>query len=143
MSLGAFAVVAMAATFGAATQATFASIVFVFELTRDYDAIVPLMLATLLADLVARAMLQDSLMTEKLGRRGLHVPTDFHADVLRSVDVAEVMTRDITTIGAPTCTWPKTVDEVPERGGGGNHGAYPVVDADGRCVGIISRGATC
>ena len=35
---GAFAVVAMAATFGAATRATFAAIVFVFELTRDYDA---------------------------------------------------------------------------------------------------------
>src|SRR5690606_4256302 len=37
VALGAFAVVAMAATFGAATQATFTSIVFVFELTRDYD----------------------------------------------------------------------------------------------------------
>src|SRR5688572_12878797 len=37
IALGAFAVVAMAATFGAATRATFASIVFVFELTRDYE----------------------------------------------------------------------------------------------------------
>ena len=39
----AFALVAMAATFGAATRAPFAAIVFVFELTRDYDAILPLM----------------------------------------------------------------------------------------------------
>ena len=38
-----FALVAMAATFGAATRAPFAAIVFVFELTRDYDAILPLM----------------------------------------------------------------------------------------------------
>ena len=44
VSPGAFALVAMAATFGAATRATFAAIVFVFELTRDYDAILPLML---------------------------------------------------------------------------------------------------
>ena len=49
-----FALVAMAATFGAATRAPFAAIVFVFELTRDYDAILPLMLATVLAELVAR-----------------------------------------------------------------------------------------
>ena len=43
---------------------------FVFELTRDYDAILPLMLATVMADLVARRLLHDSLMTEKLSRRG-------------------------------------------------------------------------
>ena len=59
----------MAATFGAATRAPFAAIVFVFELTRDYDAILPLMLATVLADLVARALLRESIMTEKLARR--------------------------------------------------------------------------
>jgi chloride channel protein, CIC family len=134
VSPGAFALVAMAATFGAATRATFASIVFVFELTRDYDAILPLMLATVIADLAARKMLHDSLMTEKLSRRGLRVPTDFHADVLRSVDVAEVMTRDVTTMRADL-RLAEAVDEF-RRGG---HGAYPVVDADGRCVGIISR----
>src|SRR4029078_1635743 len=52
VALGAFAIVAMAATFGAATQATFTAIVFVFELTRDYDVILPVMLATGGADLL-------------------------------------------------------------------------------------------
>ena len=47
----------MAATFGAATRPPFAAIVFVFELTRDYDAILPLMLATVLAEIVGRATL--------------------------------------------------------------------------------------
>ena len=46
----------MAATFGAATRATFTSIVFVFELTRDYNVILPLMLATVVAELVASAL---------------------------------------------------------------------------------------
>jgi chloride channel protein, CIC family len=44
LSPGAVALVAMAATFGAATRATFTSIVFAFELTRDYAAVLPLML---------------------------------------------------------------------------------------------------
>ena len=66
MALGAFALVAMAATFGAAAQATFTAIVFVFELTRDYDVILPLMLATVVADLVYTRVNDDSLMTEKL-----------------------------------------------------------------------------
>ena len=43
-SPGAFALVAMAAVFGAASRATFAFIVFAFEITRDYNAILPLML---------------------------------------------------------------------------------------------------
>ena len=69
VSATSFALVAMAATFGAATRATFAAIVFVFELTRDYDAILPLMLATVLADIVSPGDPADSLMTEKLARR--------------------------------------------------------------------------
>ena len=52
VSPGAFALVAMAATFGASTRATFTAIVFVFELTRDYQVVIPVMIATVLADLV-------------------------------------------------------------------------------------------
>ena len=65
----AFALVAMAATFGATARAPFAAILFLFELTRAYNAILPLMLATVLADLVARTLLPHSIMTEKLARR--------------------------------------------------------------------------
>ena len=36
------------------------------ELTRDYNAILPLMLATVLADLLARRLVEHSIMTEKL-----------------------------------------------------------------------------
>jgi CIC family chloride channel protein len=93
VSAGTFALVAMAATFGAATRATFTSIVFLFELTRDYNAILPLMLATVLAVLVASALSRDSIMTEKLTRRGLRVPSDYHADILRTTSVGSVMTE--------------------------------------------------
>jgi H+/Cl- antiporter ClcA len=92
VSQGAFALVAMAAVFGAATRAPFASIIFVFELTGDYKAILPLMVATVLADLVAEALLNESLMTEKLSRRGLRVHSELEVDALRTVPVAEVMT---------------------------------------------------
>ena len=78
----------MAATFGAATRATFTAIVFVFELTRDYHAILPLMLAAVIADLVAGALLDHSLMTEKLARRGLHVPLDYKPDYLQATPSA-------------------------------------------------------
>jgi H+/Cl- antiporter ClcA/predicted transcriptional regulator len=135
ISPGAFALVAMAATFGAATRATFASIVFVFELTRDYNAILPLMLAAVVADLVAATFMRDSIMTEKLTRRGLRVPSDYHADALRMVPVAAVMTREVETVAVDA-----TVGEVARRFQNHGHGAYPVMDGNGRCVGMIARG---
>jgi H+/Cl- antiporter ClcA len=88
----AIVVVAMAATFGASTRATFTSIVVAFELTRDYQAILPLIGAVVLADLVSGALLEHHLMTEKLARRGLHVPRDFVPDVLSATRVGDVMT---------------------------------------------------
>ncbi len=135
VSAGAFALVAMAATFGAATRATFASIVFVFELTRDYNAILPLMLATVIATLVATVAMPDSIMTEKLSRRGLRVPSDYHADVLHTTLVRDVMTTEVVTVDAD-----ELIGDVATRFRTNGHSAYPVVDAQGRCIGIVSRG---
>ncbi len=131
---GAFAMVAMAATFGAATRATFTSIVFLFELTSDYQIILPLMLAAVVADLVAAALLSESLMTEKLARRGLKVQTEYEVDVLRTT-----LVRDVMTTGVETIPQAATVAAARERMGAGRHGAYPVVDADGHPVGIVAR----
>jgi chloride channel protein, CIC family len=130
----AFALVAMAATFGATARAPFAAILFLFELTRDYNAILPLMLATVLADLVARTLLPHSIMTEKLARRGVTVPSMFHADPLRITRVRAVMTSDVETI--PDSATFSSVEEVFRRG---RHSAYPVVDDDGHLVAIVGR----
>ncbi len=132
---GAVAVVAMAAVFGASTGATFSSIVFLFELTGDYAVILPLMLATVLATLVASAVSDDSLMTEKLRRRGLRVHTDYEVDVLRTTSVGEVMTADVSSIDPAA-----TVGQVRARFVAGGHGAYPIADEDGSVLGIVARG---
>ncbi|HET9208827.1 MAG TPA: chloride channel protein [Thermoanaerobaculia bacterium] len=135
ISPGAFAVVGMAATFGASTRATFTSIVFLFELTRDYQVIVPLMLAAVVADLIAAALMHETLMTEKLFRRGLRVSTEYEVDVLRTTLVADVMSRQVETLPATA-----TVGEARHKLQTGRHSAYPLVDAAGKCVGILARG---
>jgi CBS-domain-containing membrane protein len=135
VSEGAFALVAMAAEFGAATRASFTAIVFVFELTGDYQAILPLMLASVVADLVAAALLRESLMTEKLARRGLRVHTEYEVDALRTTYVRTIMSAPVETIEE----W-APLGLARERLGLGRHGALPVVDAAGRCVAIVTRG---
>ena len=134
LSPGAVALVAMAATFGAATRATFTAIVFAFELTRDYNSILPLMLAAVVADLVAAALLDHGLMTEKLARRGLHVPLDYMPDYLGSMTVRAAMVTEVDVL----CAHDRVVD-ARHHLDSSLHSAYPVVDADRRCVGIVSR----
>src|SRR5262249_57416029 len=95
LSPGAVALVAMAATFGAATGAVFTSIVFAFELTRDYEAVLPLMLAAVLADIVFNSLSRQTLMTEKLARRGLAVPRRYAPDGLRAHAGRESMTAEV------------------------------------------------
>jgi len=134
ISQGAFAVVAMAAVFGAATRAPFTAIVFVFELTRDFDVITPLMLASVLAALVFSAFTADSIYTERLSRRGIRVGGELVADPLRTTAISDVMNRMVDVVDPST-----PIGEVADRITRGERGAFPVVNEDGRCVGIVSR----
>lgn len=135
IAVGAMALVAMAATLGATTGASLTAIAFAFELTRDYDAILPLMLATVLANLVAMLLLDQNLMTEKLARRGVGVPRAYEPDVLRTTRVSDAMSTPAVTIEATT-----TTADARLRFATGEHRAYPIVDDQDHCVGIITQG---
>jgi CIC family chloride channel protein len=140
LSPGAFALVAMAAVFGAASRATFAFIVFAFEITRDYNAVLPLMLGCVIADLIALRYLKTSIMTEKLARRGLHVSGEYEASVLHSVRLSEVMRTDVQPIAADT-----SVGALAARLGRSENGltlseGLPIADKDGRLAGVITQG---
>jgi CBS domain-containing protein len=140
LSPGAYALVAMAAVFGSASRATFAFIVFAFEITRDYNAILPLMLACVIADMIALRYLPNSIMTEKLARRGLHVPDQFEVSAMRVSRVGQVMRKDVTPIAAEM-----TVAQLAERMGRGDPGfnltrGLPIVGKDGKLAGIITQG---
>ncbi|HMK12990.1 MAG TPA: chloride channel protein, partial [Acidimicrobiales bacterium] len=141
ISPSAFALVAMAATFGAAARAPFAAIVFLFELTRDYNAMLPLMLAAVLADLVARTLLEQSIMTEKLARRGIAVPSAFHVDPLRTSTVAEVVNTDVVTVpsGAPPCRTTDTLHAALNRMTEESVDHLSVVNGSGVLVGTVTR----
>jgi H+/Cl- antiporter ClcA/CBS domain-containing protein len=133
--VGAVALVAMAATFASATRSPFASMIFLFELTRDYAILLPLMLATVVAVLVYDALQTESIMTEKLARRGLRIRTDYRVDPMRTTAVHEVMTRDPATVDASA-----TVGEARAVFEASRHGAYPLVDVGGHVRGIVTRG---
>lgn len=134
-----FALVAMGAVFGAAARAPFTFIIFAFEITRNYDSVLPLMLVTVIADAVAMLLSSSSVMTEKLVRRGLHIDQDYESDVLQEVTVSEVMDRTVASV-PPEMTVRELADRVARSDPAAiAHQGHPIVDPAGRMVGIITR----
>src|SRR6266513_147626 len=140
LSPGAFALVAMGAVFGAASRATFSFIIFAFEITRDYNSVLPLMLVSVIADGIAMLFMpRSSIMTEKQARRGLYIHQYYETDVLHQVVVAETMDCDVPTLPASMRVGELAAriakhDPVVSR-----HQGMVIVDAEGRLAGIITR----
>src|SRR5215470_17192654 len=141
LSPGAFALVAMGAVFGAASRATFTFIIFAFEITRDYNAILPLMLVSVIADGLAMLFMpHTSIMTEKLARGGLRIHSNYEADVLRQVAVAETMDGDIAAV-APEIRIADLAERIARRDPEiVRHQGMMIVNAAGDLEGIITRG---
>jgi len=141
LSPGAFALVAMGAVFGSASRATFSFIIFAFEITRDYNSVLPLMLVSVIADGIAMLLMpRASIMTEKLARRGLHIHQDYEADVLQQMRVEETMDKEIPTLPADM-----RVSELSDRIARRDpevtrHQGMVILDSDGKLAGIITRG---
>jgi len=141
VSAGAFALVAMGAVFGAASRATFSFIIFAFEITRDYNSVLPLMLVSVIADGISMLLMpKASIMTEKLARRGLRIHQDYEADVLQHTVVSETMDPE-----APTIAGDMRLSEFADRIARDEpsvtrHQAMLVLDEHGELAGIITRG---
>ena len=141
LSAGAFALVAMGAVFGAASRATFAFIIFAFEITRDYNSVLPLMLVSVIADGIAMLLMpRASIMTEKLARRGLHIHQDYEADVLQQMRVAETMDREVPKLPADMKV-SELADRIARRDPEvSRHQGMVILDAAGKLAGVITRG---
>ncbi|HEX6982232.1 MAG TPA: chloride channel protein [Balneolaceae bacterium] len=137
---GAYALVAMAAVFGAASRSTFALIIFAFEITQDYDAILPLMLVCVIADAIGLLLMKNTIMTEKLERRGLRVQQDYEVDVLFRVTVGEVMDPDPQTVAENT-PLKDLADKITSHDPSvTRHQGLLIVDDENNLKGIVTRG---
>ncbi len=129
----AYALVGMAAVFSAASRATLTSIVMLFEMTRNYNIILPLMFACVVADVAAWLLYPETIYTKKLSRRGVRIAQDLEINVLKTRFVSDAMTRAVETIPMDMPVY-KVQEKILETG----HQGFPIVDENGRLVGIIT-----
>jgi CIC family chloride channel protein len=74
------ALIGMAACFAGASRALFTSVIFAFETTRQPNGLVPLLVGCTSSYVISAVMMKHTIMTEKLARRGHHVPTEYSAN---------------------------------------------------------------
>jgi len=132
---GLWPLVSMAAILGGMMRVPFTAVLFAFELTLDVHALPPLLVAAITAYAFTVLVMKRSILTEKVARRGYDLFREYMVDPLERVRVGEIMTRDVMTIPGST-----TVAELLDRhfGGSRKHRGYPVVDDDGRLVGVLT-----
>jgi len=132
------ALVGMAAIFAGASRAMLASAVFAFETTLQPFGLLPLLGGCAMAYLVAAALMRNSIMTEKIARKGVRTTGEYEADTLDQVYVCDVMSRNVVTVRAYD-----RLDDIRKwlqnRSRQSSHQGFPVLDARGTLVGVVTR----
>jgi chloride channel protein, CIC family len=102
LNIPSFAMVGMGAMVGGGTGAVMTAVTMIFEMTRDYDIVLPMILAVALSVGVRRLISRENIYTLKLFRRGHVIPKALHANMFLVRRAKEVMDTDIVLAPAGT-----------------------------------------
>jgi chloride channel protein, CIC family len=102
ISVPAFAIVGMGAMVGGATGAVMTAVTMIFEMTRDYDIVMPMILAVALSVGIRRLLSPENIYTLKLVRRGHVIPKALHANMFLVRRAKDVMDTDFVMLPAET-----------------------------------------
>jgi chloride channel protein, CIC family len=136
--VGFWPLVSMGAILGGTMRSPFTGVVFAFELTHDANVLLPLLVAVTIAHGFTVLVLDRSILTEKVARRGFHMSREYAVDPLEILFAREVMRADVVALPAAlafdTLTASLRVDPAkgPQR-------LYPVVDESMRLLGVVTR----
>ena len=94
-SIGAYALVGMGAYFVTVIRAPFTSILIIFELTGNYNIILPLMIANVIAFTLSERIVTGSIYEQISEQDGIHLPTRDDEEILESVNVEDALKKDV------------------------------------------------
>jgi CIC family chloride channel protein len=134
---GFWPLISMGAVLGGTMRSPFTSIIFAFELTHDSNVFLPLLVGSVIAHAFTVLTLKRSILTEKVARRGYHLSREYSVDPLEILFVREVMRTKVVVLSASTTV--AELRELMRAGSRQSQRLVPVVDADGRMVGVLTR----
>lgn len=130
---GAYALVGMGAVFAGTARAPLTAILILFEITRNYNMILPLMFACVLSNVMSNALYPESIFTESLRRKGFKIRKGREIDIMSSMYVRDAMITHVQTVFEEKSIEALTVLMQVSR-----HVGFPVLDSKGKLSGIVT-----
>jgi CIC family chloride channel protein len=127
-----FAIVGMAAMVAGGTGAAMTAVTMIFEMTRDYSLVMPMIVAVALSIGVRRVLSRESIYTVKLVSRQHQIPTAMHANMFLVRRASDIMDQDVLVL--PASTDFDAFLRQPEHKGGLKH---VVVIRNNRVFGVL------
>ena len=131
-TIGLYGTVATAALFGSLYRATPSAILFMLEVTGAWNAILPVFLVAVVADLAGHFFMRHTINTERLVRAGTLVPEAYEIDAMKMLRVRDIMKPGVDTVFADK-TVRDFLSNVLE------HESVPVVDKQDHVLGLLYR----
>jgi CIC family chloride channel protein len=129
-----YALAGMGAFFSAITRGPITAIVIVFEITTDFNLVLPLMIGSVIAYLIADRLAGGSLYNRLLSWNGIHLESvTANTGPWADLTAATLMQRRVETLSSQM-----KLNEAVQAFSRSHHRGFPVVD-DGRLVGIVTQ----
>ena len=132
---GFWAMIGMAGIMSGVMRAPMTGALFAAELTNHLSALPETISAGAAAYAISVLILKRSILTEKIARRGRHILREYSVDQLEFLLAGQLMTRGPKTLPASMAI-PEVLRFFADEA---EHRSYPVVDSEGRLVGLVSR----
>jgi len=132
---GFWAMIGMAGVMSGVMRAPMTGALFAAELTDHMSALPETIAAGAAAYAVSVLIMKRSILTEKIARRGRHILREYTVDALEFLQAGQLMTRDPATLPGSMAI-PDVLKFFAEEA---EHRSYPVVDEQGRLLGLVSR----
>lgn len=130
---GAYALVGMGTAFAGIIRTPLTSVIMIFEVTRDYTIIVPLMISNLTAFYISQRLQREPIYEALARQDGLHLPTGAFRDHARRLRVSAAIRESPEPLPADLA-----LREAQARIGDRELDAWPVEDAAG-FLGMVRR----
>lgn len=140
---GFWPLISMAAVLGGTMRAPLTAVIFSVELTHDINALLPLLIAVAISYFFSVLIMDRSILTEKVSRRGYHLSNEYAVDPLEVLFIRDVMRTSVVVlpqhISLKDLAQSLNTESLPENKQ--TQVLYPIVDDQQRLLGVVTRRA--
>lgn len=132
-SPGAYALVGMGIMVAGTTHATLSALMLIFEVTSNYQIILPLMLGTIIATITSRLIMRENIYTMKIALSGEYIFKGRNMTLLQSIPIRKHIQKQFDRI-SENATFHAILQMLRKS----DHATFPVMTPDDKLAGLIS-----